>query len=289
MTAAAEHVVDTGRLRLSVRDHPGGSPPVVALHGLASNARWWDLVGARLAPDHRLIAVDQRGHGRSDAPDHGYDFASVSDDLAALVDGLGLGPVVVAGHSWGASVALWYAAAHPEAVLGTICVDGGVFRLRDHFGDSWDLAQVAMRPPELEGLTAERVHEWAAASPLAQGSDAETVAGIMLGNLRPDASAATLRPRLGLDAHMAIAKELYHLDSEALLGRQSRPVLLVPADGGDLVAARHRMIDQALDVLGDRGEVRWIQGGHDLPVQSPNEVAEEIHAFAVRLRANATA
>jgi len=45
---------------------------LLALHGLASNARWWDLVAGRLAPEHRVVAVDLRGHGRSDRPDTGY-------------------------------------------------------------------------------------------------------------------------------------------------------------------------------------------------------------------------
>ena len=56
-----EYRVDTPRLALSVRDHAGGEPALLALHGLASNARWWDLVADRLVPAHRVIAVDLPG------------------------------------------------------------------------------------------------------------------------------------------------------------------------------------------------------------------------------------
>src|SRR6266545_4781820 len=51
---------------------PGGRP-IVLLHGLSSNQRWWDPVAARLAPWHRVVRYDQRGHGRStDGPRGGY-------------------------------------------------------------------------------------------------------------------------------------------------------------------------------------------------------------------------
>lgn len=50
-----------GRARLSVREHPGGRPALVCLHGLASNARWWDLVARQLSPRFRIVAPDARG------------------------------------------------------------------------------------------------------------------------------------------------------------------------------------------------------------------------------------
>src|SRR5579884_2465458 len=85
--------------------------PLLLLHGLASASRIWDLVAPILAQDRRVIALDQRGHGRSEKPDTGYDFATiVADDVAAAAK-LGLGErYAVAGHSWGANVALELAA-----------------------------------------------------------------------------------------------------------------------------------------------------------------------------------
>ncbi len=59
---------------------PGPGPaPFLLVHGLASNARTWDGVAARLAAEgHPVVAIDQRGHGLSDKPDDGYDYATVT-------------------------------------------------------------------------------------------------------------------------------------------------------------------------------------------------------------------
>jgi pimeloyl-ACP methyl ester carboxylesterase len=57
--------------------------PFVLLHGLSSNCRTWEFVAARLtAAGHYVVAVDQRGHGLSDKPSTGYDFATITADLA---------------------------------------------------------------------------------------------------------------------------------------------------------------------------------------------------------------
>src|SRR6266508_6370430 len=112
---------------LHVRDWDGDGPPVVLLHGLASNARIWDGVASRLAgAGFRVAALDQRGHGDSEQPDAGYDFATVCRDLKAVLGALEADRPVLVGHSWGASVALQYAAERGDAVAGLVLVDGGL-------------------------------------------------------------------------------------------------------------------------------------------------------------------
>ncbi len=278
-----EHAVRAGTVRLSVRERDGGAPPVLCLHGLASNARWWDLVGARLAPRHRVLAVDQRGHGRSDKPDHGYDLPTAVADLRALLAALGLPPVVAVGHSWGASVALGLAADDPAAVLGVVCVDGGFGDLRAVFGGSWAQAEAAMTPPDFPGAGRAELPRLLRGSALAEGSDAATAAEILAGNLEEGAD-GRLRARLTRPRHMAIARALYELDGPALLRRVSQPVLLLPAGSPAGAAARGREagLRTALDALGGRAAVEWVDGGHDLPVQRPAAVAEAVRRFTAR-------
>ena len=73
--------LDTGALRMHYRDWGGSGQSLVLLHGLASTCHIWDLVAPILSRDFAVVALDQRGHGETDKPDHGYDFATVVEDL----------------------------------------------------------------------------------------------------------------------------------------------------------------------------------------------------------------
>jgi pimeloyl-ACP methyl ester carboxylesterase len=274
--------VRAGSVTLALRVHDGGEPTIVALHGLASNARWWDLVAQRLAPAHRVIAVDLRGHGLSDKPDTGYDFETVVADVHEVMTAVHPRAAVVAGHSWGASAALLYGATHPATTLGVVCVDGGATDMKAYFGPTWEIAEELMRPPQLHGLTPSVVRSWMESSPLSEGSNAETAAEIFLGNFEDDGSGeGTLKPRLALSHHMEIARHLYELDGYAVMRRLSCPLLLIPAghpDHEDL--PKVKAMQRAKRVLGDRTRVVWVDGVHDIPVQRPAEIASAIGEFA---------
>ena len=275
-----EYQVDAGALRLSVRDHDGapGGTPVVCLHGLASNARWWDLVAPRLAP-RRVVAVDQRGHGHSDKPDGGYDFDTVVSDARGVARALELGPLVVAGHSWGASVALAWAAADPDTVRAVVCVDGGVGDLRGYFGGSWQVAERAMRPPDFSaGIEPAQLRGWVQRSGLAGDGDASVAESILRGNFDVGED-GRLRPHLHVDRHMKIAYALYHLDSAELMSRVRAPVLLLLASREDMDESRRESASAALSSLPAGSSLQWIEGMHDLPVQRPAEVGSAMAAF----------
>ena len=227
----AEYRVDTPRLALSVRDHAGGEPALLALHGLASNARWWDLVADRLVPAHRVIAVDLPGHGRATAPT----AATTSTPCPAISRGCSRrsaipSRVVVVGHSWGATVALSFAAAYPDLTLGVVCIDGGAGDLKAYFGPSWEMAEQTMRPPALTGITPAMLRAWMDSSPLRDGSDPDTAAAILGGNFEDDGTGAgTLRPRLSLEHHMQIAHHLFDANGFELMAKVRCPMLFIPA------------------------------------------------------------
>ena len=278
----AEYRVDTPRLALSVRDHAGGEPAILALHGLASNARWWDLVADLLVPAHRVIAVDLPGHGQSDRPDTGYDFETVSADLEGLLAVIDHPqPVVVVGHSWGATMALAFAVEHPALTLGVICIDGGAGDLKAHFGPNWAVAERTMRPPALAGITPAMLRAWMDSSPLRDGSDPDTAAEILGGNFEDDGSGAgTLRPRLTLEHHMEIARHLFDVSGVELMAQVRRPMLFIPAGHPDREnSPKVRSVALAEKAAGDRARFVWIDGVHDLPVQRPVEVAAAITEF----------
>lgn len=277
-----ERTIDAGAISLSVRDWPGAEPAIVGLHGLASNARWWDLVAARLSPAHRFVALDLRGHGRSDRPDGGYSLEEVAADVAAAVATLGIGDHVVAGHSWGASVALQHGAS--ADVLGVACVDGGISDLRAVFGGTWEAAAPMMTPPEFSGITVDTLRGWVTATPLVEGSDADTAAEILLGNF--EENDGELRPRLSLARHMQIARHLFEADPTTALSGVRCPVLLLPAtEPPEQMPLRRAWVDAALARLGERGEVAWINGSHDLPVERPEAVATALSEWLSRVLA----
>ena len=112
-----------GRLRVS--DGGGSGPAVVFLHGLGSDLEVWRAQLDHLrAEGRRAVAYDQRGHGGSDkASDGVYTVEALAQDLDAVRKALGLGRVVLIGHSLSGTVLTTYAGAHADAVAGLVYVD----------------------------------------------------------------------------------------------------------------------------------------------------------------------
>lgn len=102
------------------------APPVVMLHGLRSYAHTWEPVAQALVDRYRVIALDQRGRGRSDwDPKRDYYADAYVRDLGALVATLGLRRFVLVGHSMGGANAFVYAQANPTRLAGLVIEDMG--------------------------------------------------------------------------------------------------------------------------------------------------------------------
>lgn len=108
----------------SYLDFGGGGVPLVALHGTFGRAVSFAGLAPHLAPDFRLIALDQRGHGLSE---HGGDFGrdAFVGDVAAFLEHLDLGPAFVLGHSLGGVNAYQLAARRPGLVRALVVEDTG--------------------------------------------------------------------------------------------------------------------------------------------------------------------
>jgi pimeloyl-ACP methyl ester carboxylesterase len=100
-------------------------PPIIFAHGLTANAFCFQAFADDLARDHRVFAYDLRGRGDSDKPESGYSIATHAADLSELIDMLGLNHPVIAGHSLGALIALYFAAHYPEKLSKLILIDAG--------------------------------------------------------------------------------------------------------------------------------------------------------------------
>ena len=205
--------------------------PLLLLHGLASSLRIWDMVAPILARDRRVVALDQRGHGLSEKPDEGYDFASmVADDLAAA-GALGLGErFAVAGHSWGANVALEFAAANPDRVVALALVDGGFGMLRQRPGATWEQMRRDLAPPDFAGTPRETFLGWVHDEIPNWRPEIDEIE-LNIVELRPD---DTVGPRLRRANHMQILRAMWDEDPDAIFPRIQAPTLYVLAEPPDL-------------------------------------------------------
>jgi 3-oxoadipate enol-lactonase len=109
-----------------VRHHyvsKGEGPPIVFVHGLGGTLHVWHGVMDALALHHHVVALDLRGHGRSDAKNQ-FSIKSFAQDVEALIAALELPPVTLVGHSMGTLVAQQLALLKPETVDNLVLVGG---------------------------------------------------------------------------------------------------------------------------------------------------------------------
>jgi pimeloyl-ACP methyl ester carboxylesterase len=107
--------------------HGTAGPPVVLVHGYTGDVSDWRHQIADLAPDHRVLVMDQRGHGRSSAPRDraSYTIERMADDVAALLDAVAFERFHLVGHSMGGMVAQELALRAPERLLSLVLEDTG--------------------------------------------------------------------------------------------------------------------------------------------------------------------
>jgi pimeloyl-ACP methyl ester carboxylesterase len=110
--------------RISYLDAGGNGKPLLAMHGHLEEGASWERLAGDLAPQWRVIAPDQRGHGDSDrGPD--YSLAGYVADAVAVIEHLGVGPVAILGHSGRGITAMRLAAQRPDLVSALIVEEIG--------------------------------------------------------------------------------------------------------------------------------------------------------------------
>ncbi len=117
--------IDGSSGRLYVEDGGAGLQlPVVLIHSLAGNSAQWTPQLVHLRRARRAVALDLRGHGRSEAPRDGrYALADFATDVQRVMDALGIRRAVVVGHSLGGGVAVALAGLIPDRIAGVFLAD----------------------------------------------------------------------------------------------------------------------------------------------------------------------
>lgn len=269
---------DGVQLRILEWSRPEDSPgiPILLVHGLASNARLWDGAARRLAElGHSVVAVDLRGHGLSEKPDHGYELTLVADDIADVIGALqphqsvAQKPLVI-GQSWGGNLVVELAHRHPALVRGIVAVDGGTIELSKAF-PNWDECERTLRPPALAGMHFDRLRSYIRAAH-ADWSE-EAIDGQMHNMERLDDG--TIRPHLTMERHIKVLHGLWQHIPSTLWENITVPVLFTPAakQEDDHTRTKRTQIAHALKVL-PRAKVEWFEpADHDLHAQFPHRFA----------------
>jgi pimeloyl-ACP methyl ester carboxylesterase len=250
-----------GRGEVFVRDSGGSAtrPAVLLLHGWTASA---DInffpVYSCLAGSYRVIALDQRGHGRGMRSVEPFSLEACADDAAAVLDRLGPGPAIVVGYSMGGPVGLLLARRHPERV-----------------------AALVMQATALEWQRAPRERAVWRLLPLLNlglrfGAGAVLVERVLRRAAVEDPGLDRYRPWLAAEFRRATAHDLVAA-GHALSRYDARPwagQLDVPA--AMLVTTRDRLVQLAkqrelADVLG--ASVLEIDADHDAPLARGSEYA----------------
>lgn len=110
-------------IALAYEEAGRGAPALVFVHGLACHRGFWAEQVKHFSRHYRVLAVDLRGHGDSDAPEQRYTMQLLADDVAWMCSQLGIERPVVVGHSLGGLVGLELAAGHGQQVRAVTLVD----------------------------------------------------------------------------------------------------------------------------------------------------------------------
>lgn len=258
----------------------GRQPPLLLLHGLSSNARYWERL-ARHLPHRRLIALDQRGHGLTGQPPRaprfpdGYAMVELLKDADLTIEKLGLEKPVVIGHSWGATVALELVGTRQGIAGGLVFIDGPVQSAANLF--SWEEAQKIMQPPlprfaSFDQAVAQSRQDF-------EGAWDQDLESFVKSRIVPDGNTMILT--LTAPVRLELLRGLYEAQPDVLWPRVDVPAAALLARHGPARIATSREAGAArLAELAPNIEISWYESPHDIPLFMPAEVASAIERIA---------
>ncbi len=283
-------VLADGGVRLHFLDWgmAAGAGPVLLLPGLLQPAWSWSAVARRLCGLRHTVVLDLRGHGLSDSPMDGYDLDSLTADALAVAEGSGLldaGPLVVAGHGFGAIVAAATAARLGAGCQGLVLVDGGWEGLEATTGlDVDEFLRGLDEPPEVLRSMDAYLGDRRGFDPPTWDADQERAARDAVVETAAGRVVRAVRPHVV----EAVVRTMFAYDPAVVLAAVEAPVVaLVALGAGDPSTTGIRLSElrRAAEarVAAGRGAIRvaGFEGtGHNLMRYRPADVAAAILAPA---------
>jgi pimeloyl-ACP methyl ester carboxylesterase len=246
-----------GTVSLFYEEAPGGAPPLLLVHGWGCDHTFMAPQFAAFRGIHRVVAVDLRGHGRSDKPQQDYTIRMFAEDLSWVCQELTLERPVVVGHSMGGAVALELAAAGTQQVSGVALLDTAVLPTPD----AWSSVQPVIAALKTSDYR-EAVAEFIADAFFLPSDDPRHKAWVI--------QATLTTPRHVLESAF---EGIFAWDSAAAAGRCHVPTLYIASTRprGDVTRLR-----QACPTL-VHGQV--VASGHFVQLEVPDQVNAMISRF----------
>ncbi|GEL23860.1 putative 2-succinyl-6-hydroxy-2,4-cyclohexadiene-1-carboxylate synthase [Pseudonocardia sulfidoxydans NBRC 16205] len=260
----AESVVNGVRLH---HETVGSGPPLLLVAGLGSSSAAWAGAVPVLAERFSVTTVDNRGTGRSDVPPGPYAIDEMADDVAALVDRLGIGPVPVVGWSMGGSITQSLLVRHPETLSRAVLLSA--FPSYTRVQDAWLDAGLTLRRAGLDAV--------------AVGVD--SMPWVYTPRLLADHDAAMTLAELARKDPYPTSLAGFEAQAAGLRGYDSRPQLptvttptLVLVGAEDVLTPVAQSAEIAALVPSARLQV-LPRGGHAMLVEYPDDTLAAITAF----------
>lgn len=275
----SEYVAGGGGTRLHVLEtgNPNGQP-ILFIHGLSQCALCWGRqFNSDLADDHRLVAMDLRGHGLSDKPRDAYGDSKLwADDVNAVVQTLGLEQPILTGWSYGPLVILDYIRHYGEEAIGGIHFVGGISKLGSE-------AALSVLTPDflanVPGLLSADGEESTRAL--------ETLLDLAISsNLTPQDRYLMLGWNVSVPPYVRQALFARAFDNDDLLPTIRKPVLITHSSAETIV--KPSAVDEHLAAMPD-AQVHWTRdAGHAPFFDEPDAFNRRLRQFAAHVRSNAT-
>jgi pimeloyl-ACP methyl ester carboxylesterase len=238
---------------------PESGEPLLLLHGLGDSSRSWTFVLPALARRHRVYAVDQRGHGGTEAPACCYALADLAYDAVAFLDAMKVQRASVVGHSLGSFVAQHLATAYQARVAKLVLMGSSdAPSSSDAVAWLWDQAKTFEGP-----VSTAFVEEWQ--------SNPTPVEAVFLSKVKAETGAVP--PHVWRGVARAILTE----DQRRFLADLRAPVLILAGEKdpmfppADQERLRKAVPNAVLKV--------FPQVGHNFHWEVPKPVGEELAAF----------
>ncbi|WP_222432117.1 alpha/beta fold hydrolase [Leekyejoonella antrihumi] len=251
-------------VELAYAEVGAGERTALLLHGLAGCVEEWKgTLDDLRAQGYRVLALDQRGHGRSTRRPASVTRAAYVEDVVSLIEESGAGPVDLIGQSMGAHTALLVAAERPDLIRSLVLVEGGV----------------GGGGPEATAPVARWLHSW----PVPFG-DRDAFAEFFGGSPRVARAWADglnvrvdgLWPRWDADVLEAALAQVHAIAWWKAWERVSAPTLVVRGAEGRLSGPE---VDEMLRRGRDVHAITVAAAGHDLHLEAPRAWLDALHTF----------